>query len=330
MPYRQTTVSGFAAIALRNAEIEVVAVPSIGMKLTHLRRLRRGREWLWRSDQIPLSLPKAGASYVETADSGGWDECFPTVGPSPLPGAEPPVRLPDHGELWSAAWGASVLERGRETVLAASARGTLLPYEFTREAALDPDEPVLRLRYHLRHTGGAGSAAFPWIWSSHPLLNVQAGTTLDLPTMRQVRIDQVHGRPDLDADDTVAWPGAVGGTAERFTCPEMPEGAVGWAVKLFGDVGESGRMTVTDPRAGERLEIAVRPAEVPQVGIWINMRGWAPEGRTPYYNLALEPCIGAPDSLARAVEEWQTAQSLGPGEERSWELEVRLPDPEEA
>ena len=102
MPFRQTTVSGFPAIALRSAELEVVVVPAIGMKLTNLRR-PGGREWLWRNHQIPLALPEPGASYVETADSGGWDECFPTVAPCPIPGAPADTTpLPDHGELWSA------------------------------------------------------------------------------------------------------------------------------------------------------------------------------------------------------------------------------------
>ena len=67
-----------------------------------------------------------------------------------------------------------------------------------------------------------------------------------------------------------------------------------------------------------------RPDEVPQVGIWINRRGWAPPGREPYANLALEPAIGAPDSLEEAVLDWRTAPSLDPGEERSWGLEVWL------
>ncbi|HEX7336364.1 MAG TPA: hypothetical protein VF252_04065, partial [Gemmatimonadales bacterium] len=68
------------------------------MKVTNFRRLN-GREWLWRSDQIPLAPARPGASYVETADSGGWDECFPTVGPCPVPGAPPGTPpLPDHGE----------------------------------------------------------------------------------------------------------------------------------------------------------------------------------------------------------------------------------------
>jgi galactose mutarotase-like enzyme len=320
MPYRQTTVTGFPAIALRNAEVEVVLVPALGNRVTHLRRLARGREWLWKNDQIPFALPRAGRSYVETADSGGWDECFPTVAPSPLPGAEPPVMLPDHGELWSAEWEGGVFEDAGGVGYAATARGVRLPYELSREITLDRGEPVVRFRYRLRHTG---DAPFPWLWSSHPLLLVQPGTVVELPTVHQVRVDHVHGREDLAPGDMVSWPGAVGGSAARFV---VPEPGAGWALKCFGDVGASGRMVVTDPRLGERLELEVDPAEVPQVGLWLNFGGWAPEGRRPYFNLGVEPCIGAPDALAAAVEEWGAAPVLRPGETRSWSVAVRLPE----
>ena len=70
--------------------------------------------------------------------------------------------------------------------------------------------------------------------------------------------------------------------------------------------------------------MVVRSDEVPQVGIWINNRGWAPPGRRPYFNLGLEPAIGAPDRLDEAVRDWKTAETLAPGGERGWELEVRL------
>lgn len=287
------------------------------MKLTNLRRLN-GREWLWRSDQIPLAPPQPGASYVETADSGGWDECLPTVGSCPIPGARPGTSpLPDHGELWSAPWTSSVYDGAEGTTLAGSAQGTAFPYEFHRRVTLDPAEPVVRLSYALRHTG---EAPFPWIWSAHPLLNVQPGSVLDLPGVTQVKIAAVHGRDDLSVNDVVSWPGAIGGDAARFTFPA--EG--GWAVKLFGDLTGEGRMILTDPRRGERLEMMVQPTQVPQVGVWINCRGWAPPGRTPYYNLALEPCIGAPDRLDIAVREWHTAQTLQPSEERDWSVSLRL------
>jgi galactose mutarotase-like enzyme len=318
MSFRQTRVSGFPAVALRSAELEVVAVPSIGMKLTNLRRLN-GREWLWRSDQIPLALPEQGTSYVETADSGGWDECFPTVGPCPIPGApENTPLLPDHGELWSALWSSSVYVHAAGTTLVGSAQGSAFPYEFQREVILDPQQPVVRLRYRLRH---GGNTPFPWIWSSHPLLNVQPGSELTLSGVTQVKIDAVHGRDDLSENDVVSWPGAIGGNADRFTFPEKG----GWAIKLFGDLTGESTLRLTDPRKGEQLEMVVRAAEVPQVGVWINCQGWAPPGRKPYYNLALEPCIGAPDRLDVAVSDWRTAQILEPGEEREWSLEVRLP-----
>jgi galactose mutarotase-like enzyme len=97
-------------------------------------------------------------------------------------------------------------------------------------------------------------------------------------------------------------------------------------VKIFGDLGREGRMVLADPRRGERLEFVVRPDEVPQVGVWINCRGWAPSGLNPYYNLALEPCIGAPDRLDIAVRDWRTAQILNPGEERTWSVDVWLRD----
>lgn len=294
-----------------------MAVPAVGMKLTNLRR-PRGREWLWRNDQIPLAAPRAEASFVEAGDSGGWDECFPTVAPSPVPGAPagtPP--LPDHGELWSAGWTSSVFGHDGGTTLTASAAGRILPYEFHRELVVDAHEPILRLRYRVRNTG---DSAFPWIWCAHPLFTLQPGTTLHTPTMHQVRLDAALGIPDLSRGDIVPWPAAFGGEGDAFVLPG--EGA--WAAKLFGDVGPSGRMILTDPRRGERLEIRVRPEEVPQVGIWINNRGWAPPGRRPYLNLGLEPAIGAPDSLEEAVRDWKTAQSLAPGEERGWGLEVRL------
>ncbi len=299
--YRQTAVCGFPAIALRSPEIEVVVVPAIGMRITNLRRLR-GREWLWRNDQIPLAAPRPGATYSETADFGGWDECFQTVAAS-------------HGELWSASWSSSVYQHSGGTTLTSSVQGTVSPYQFQRDLTLAPQEPLLRLRYLLRHLG---EAPFPWIWSTRLLLNIQPGSTLTLPTVTQMRVAGVHGRNDLRRDMVVDWAAELGGEGQSLTLSSE-------SAELFGDVGSSGRMSLTDPRRGERLELVVDPMEVPQVGVWINAHGWAPPGRTPYYNLALQPCIGAPDDLTEAVR-WGTARMLSPGEECGWGVEVWLRD----
>lgn len=317
------SVAGLPAIALRSPELELIAVPAAGMRITHLRRVR-GREWLWRNPALPLSPPAAAASlppdraYVEGADSGGWDECFPTVAPSPVPGGWP-GELPDHGELWQAHWESAVWEDPAGATLAASATGERLPYEFHRSITLAADAPEARFDYRLRHTG---DRPFPWLWSAHPLLLVQPGTALDAPGLRQVRLAAVFGREDLAAGDIVSWPGGIT-AADRFVMPPPS----GWAVKCFGNAAD-GPVVVTDPRRGERLEIVADPAEVPHLGLWINAGGWAGGGGEPYYTLGVEPCIGAPDRLADAVEAWETALVLQPGEERRWRLTVRLPEPE--
>ena len=89
MSFRQTSVSGFPAVALRSAQVEIVAVPAIGMKLTNLRRLN-GREWLWRSGIPGREAVRPGAAFV---DAGGLEECLPTI-----------AGDPDHGDVWSRPW----------------------------------------------------------------------------------------------------------------------------------------------------------------------------------------------------------------------------------
>lgn len=314
MPYRQTAVAGIPAIALQSRHLELVVLPTIGGKISHLHR-RAGREWLWQSEQIPLALPREGASFAETGDSGGWDECFPTIGASPVPGVPGNIMLPDHGELWSAPWQCTVYERPAGTVFSGTVRGRRLPYEFQREVLLDRNDPVIWVRYRLRHLG---QQPFPFVWSAHPLFNVQPGFRLALPGVRRVRVDAVHGRGDVRPGQELAWP--PDGSGESFVFPATDR----WAMKLFADFGKSGRAVVTDPAGGEQLEVRPANGDIPHIGIWINCHGWAPAGRTPYYNVGLEPCIGAPDRLDEAVLGWKTFGTLEPGEERLWGVEVEV------
>lgn len=323
MPFRQLTVSGFPALALSNDEIEVVCVPSLGGKLTNLRR-HRGREWLWRNPAIPLRESEWGASYVETADSGGWDECFPTVGPSPMPGAAPgePLLL-DHGELWALPWQHTVSDGPDGVTLTGRVEGRLLPYDFQREITLPERGAEIGISYLLRHRG---EVPFPFIWAAHPLLNVQRGTRLVLPAAGRTRVISAVGRADLSEGEELPYPFEHEGGGWEFP------GDAGWALMLGVDLGPSRRIEVTDPVRGERMMIETS-AGVDQVGLWINAGGWVPSqlngrpGPAPYVNLGIEPCIGVPDRLDRAAGRWNGAATLHVGEELRWSVRVSLPDP---
>jgi len=322
MPYRQTTVAGLPALSLYTERIELVAVPGAGARITHLRLRRRGREWLWRNQALPFVLPppespSSPTAYVDWYDHGGWDECFPTVGACPRPGVPDQPRLPDHGELWHARWRHEVLTREGVTTWRSVTECRTVPAIFSRRVELNEDDdsadPTVTMQYDLRSTA---TEPFPYLWSAHPLLNVQPGTTVELPGVSRVRVGAVHGPSDLPVDTEVVWPLEHG---DRYTLPASG----GWAAKLFARAAPEGRAVVTDPLRGEALEFQWDAREIPWVGLWINPGGTGPEG-TPHYNFAVEPCLAAPDRLDRAVSDWQVAPILRPGEARTWRLTVIL------
>ncbi len=315
MPYRQTTVAGLPALSLYNDELELLAVPSAGARITHLRR-RRGREWLWQNPALPIvvppiEIPASPTAYVDRHDSGGWDECFPTVGPCPLPGADPAVALPDHGELWCATWQHDLLANAEVTTWRSVTRCRTVPAEFQREVTLDGD--AVHFDYRLRSTG---TVPFPYLWCAHPLFAIQPGTRLEIPGVSRARVGAVRGRHDLSAGGETVWP-LDGG--EAFTVPEQG----GWAALLHMDSPGGGLARLTDPTRGETLELHWDAVAIPFVTLWMNMGGWAPSGE-PYVNLAVEPSLAVPTTLDEAAAIPGMAPILPPQGERVWRLTVTL------
>ena len=100
-----TFVQGFRGIELHNGLISVTVLPELGGKISSIRNVATGREWLWTSPFIEYKEPRYGASYIEEYDSGGIDECFPTVDACHHP-SHPwdGVYVPDHGEVFSQEW----------------------------------------------------------------------------------------------------------------------------------------------------------------------------------------------------------------------------------
>lgn len=320
--------------------------PALGGKIGALRLA--GREWLWTNDQLPRVAPTPDvaadddASYVETADTGGYDECLPTVGACTVdvPGTGR-VALPDHGELWSQP---GVTERlpSADGSAAAVTRwtGRRLAYAFSRTLTVGTDGAV-RIDYALT---SRAAEAMPFLWSAHPLLAFTPDTRLDLPIAARVRVAAEHGITFGGEGAEHRWPVLRVGDAQTtrfgpreldFTRPAAVAhmlaasegGAAGYACKLFLDlprasVGRTVRLGVE--QAGARLEVEVDPGEVPHLGLWLNHGGWTPtRDRRPYYNLGFEPCLGVPDALDAALGHWQGASWLAPGDTRRWTLTWR-------
>jgi hypothetical protein len=292
----------------------VVIVPALGGKITGLTMC--GRQWLWASDVTPYARGIDGTSYVETADSGGFDECFPTVGACRIPGwvrSFGGIELPDHGELWSQEPMLDIRTGadGQRAIL--TWQGTRLPYRLQRSVRVGPGGDVL-MEYAAVNDG---AERLPFIWSAHPLFPMTPHTRLTLPDGARLR---VFARHEIELGETRSehrWPFVRGG-GKLFDFVVPYAVAKRYACKLFLDMPE-GHATL---REGDvELSVAFDTGEVPHFGLWLNKRGWTPFRREdPYLNLAFEPCIGAPDTLSEALGDWKSAAWLEVGEERRWSL----------
>ena len=312
-------------IVLANGGTSITIIPALGGKIASMRLA--GREWLWTSDVIAPVAPDErvaaddAVSYVRTADTGGYDECFPTVGacvvPASVPGAGG-VRLPDHGELWSQAPRVRVDRDAGRALLVATWEGRRMPYVFERAAEVLADGRV-ELRYAATNRG---AQPIPFLWSAHPLLPLTARTRLVLPDRARMRVYAEHNVPLGGAGSEHEWPHVeVGGVARSFARPAAV--AERYACKLFLDLPAHARRLAVEEGAA-RLEVEIDAAEVPHFGLWVNNRGWTPfDGGTPYQNFAFEPCIGAPDTLDDALGAWNAPAWLGVGETRRWTLTWR-------
>jgi galactose mutarotase-like enzyme len=311
----------FGSAELRAGETRVVIAPALGGKITTLEM--GGRDWLWRNERIPFAPPQDGAaSWAETGDSGGYDECFPTVGACTIPSWIPRyggLELPEHGELWSQS-AAFELETQQPAAAEGSGlcatcvwTGERMPYRFERTVFVEPSGAVV-MRYTVTNEG---QERLPFIWSAHPIFPLTPDTRLILPEGARVRVYAQHGIELFGSDAEHVWPRLL--TPSGVVDMSHPD-TIGkrFACKLFFDM-KGGYAAIEEGDA--RLQVTFDVSEVPNFGLWINKRGVSPfRRRRPYTNFGFEPAIGAPDTLSDALGAWNSAHWLEGGETRRWSL----------
>ena len=306
----------FESVLVNTGALSLSLVPELGGKISSLRDLRSGREWLWRNPRLPYRRAAPDEAYVAVADTGGWDECFPTVAPCLYPSAPWSGRaLPDHGELWSQAAALDVTETGDQATLHTRWHGAALPYRFERQVTVTAGSARLRADYTVANLG---EAELHFIWSIHPLLAIEPGMQLQLPPARYNRWSSVPA--DGVGDSGLSFPLSLAG----HDLAALPDASAGVALKLWSEALAEDQGWATLCARDCELRMRWDPARLPQVGFWMNLGAWAGDGGQPYYNLGLEPCIGAQDSLADAVTRHHVFAILPPGGVRTWWLEMEL------
>lgn len=295
-------------LLLENDHLSVRVLAEAGGKIVSLRGMPDGRDWLWHNPHLPVRTPVYGASYVETMDSGGWDEIFPSVLADEVGG----LSIPDHGDLAGLPW--QVVEHLPDR-LVMEVRTRFAPCLLRRGMALAGDR--LKMCYSVRNEG---VETVPYVWCAHPLIALEPGMRLIMPEGVRMTVTGGAGFPLVEGFDWPHLPGA--GAMDVIPDPEAP-GFHPVAVKMFSAAGAVGRMTVLRPSDDSVLELDWNPAEIPHLGLWMNLGAWSGCGSPPYFNLGIEPSTAAADRLTDACEQG-SARRLEPGAVAEWALFVRV------
>ncbi len=300
-------------MTLTREGLSVSVIPDLGGKITAIRRVASNRNALLEPSGMPPRLYRrahCGASFEEY-DTSGFDECFPTIAACQSPDDET-KQLPDHGELWSAAW----MCHAPGNALDMEARGRAsFPYTFRRRLTITGE--TLRLDYELESESDQPMRV---LWSAHPLLAVSEGSRIYLPPeVDSLFVNWSAGERLGRYGDRCAWPGTDDKCLDVLRSPEART-----ADKLFTCKLCEGFCAFHDRASDESIIFRFDAARTPYVGLWICQGGWpTAQGVEKHFTVALEPCSGRPDALSEAAGRGECLY-LEPRAVERWWLEVTL------
>jgi hypothetical protein len=309
-----SSTAGFGLVQLANDRLVASFLPELGAKMSSLKSASTDREFLLQPPDRPYRPATYGASFAEF-DTSGFDECCPTVSECKYPKGEfAGATMPDHGDLWSTAWQYDI----GDGELYFEACGTSLPYIFRKSVRLEGNAVVLR--YEIASTG---SREFAFLWSAHPLLAVEPGCRIVLPTdVSGVFVNWSREERLGKYGDSCGWPFARTTRGEEVDLAELTTVNAHTADKLFTSRLSTGECALSYPRTDEALVFQFDPLLVPYLGIWISQGGW-PSPDHGHFTAALEPCTGRPDSLREAINMGE-CDVLQPGQKKMWELRLEV------
>jgi len=292
---------------LKNSELSVEVLPAEGGRISSLKSLHSGMEFLTQSRRRG-QYPQSGLdARFQDGPCAGIEECLPTVGPS---GPETEGgAAPDHGDFWQLPW---KLLTASDTYASLGTVGFSRTLRFSKQLSLEHN--TLRVAYTVEN---AGSTAQSFLYACHPLFAVSAGDRVLLPSkIREVRLDCSKGDRLRASGSIVTWPttksgfrldmtlGPEAGTAEMFYTSRLQDGLCGIYREASGHV----------------LEVSFDSKRLPYLGLWLCYGGWPSDGEEPrQYAVALEPTTSPVNSLVNA-QRTNTAISLKAGETYDWEI----------
>ena len=275
--------------------LRMLVDPAHGGRIVSLRHDEH--EWLAPSTPAP-----AGATAFVHAGTGGWDEALPTV----TPGA----GLPDHGDLWNTVW--EVVEATPSTLTLA---GFSASADVRLERTITATGDGLELRYRASTTADTDRS---FLWSAHPLVAAERGTTFDLPGVTELTEEHpVRGRAR-----TAPRPSWAAGSERQGVKAFVPSSSLdrtaGPDAAAAADAADAAVAASITRADGRRLTLTWDPDEIPWLGLY-----WDTGEFSTGPVIALEPTSAGTDSAEREADGW----TVRAGRPLTWTIAVRADAP---
>jgi hypothetical protein len=288
--FKKFTHNGYDYLGMDNDQLNLIFLPSLGGKMVQLNSKRTGTKF-FHKPQKPYKKAHYGDSF-EKYDTSGFDECFPTIEKTILSlyhDKTEEILLPDHGELWSRPWIYDI----NGNCLKLSISGVELDYEFTKIITLVDNK--IHISYKVKNNCTFG---FGYIWSAHPLLNVEPGNKIYLADdIEEVFLNGSSNDTIGSFGDILPWPYLD----KKNDFSIVRDKSFNSAVKVFTNRLEKGCTAIYKPDTNETLVYGFKTDEIPFLGMWLCYGGWPDYTDHKHLTIGLEPTNGRPDSLEKAI-----------------------------
>jgi hypothetical protein len=257
-----------------------------------------------------LAQPKGEYPHLEPGmdfslgDASGFDDAFPSIDPETVNVGGKQIAYPDHGEIWTMAMRAGLLDGG--VMLTGESR--FLPYRYQKEIRLDGDKVIYR--YTIMHTGGE---PFPCLWACHCLMRYDPDMCLSFPEGTEYA-ENVLQSAELGSCGTQH---TLAGGGYDFTSVPPPESLTMVKYYLQGRI-KAGRCGCRYPSQGMACDMEFDTQMLPFLGFWLTAGGYRGE-----YNCAFEPATSYYDGISRS-QATKTVYMLEHGKTLTFSLSLRL------
>lgn len=297
-------------IILRSASLHVEIEPEQGGRVSSIRSLRSGTEFLTQSLRRNPTVASMEARF-EMGFCAGIEECLPSVGRCDAGTLGGPV--PDHGDFWQIPW---------HVADSNGAQATLWSEGFSRplrlEKTLEVNGDSMYLRYVVRNIG-EDPTSFLYAW--HPLFKVDPEDKVWLPDeVKALRIDYSRFDRLGRKSDAVGWPGTETGVdLSQVLAPEAQTADMLYTSRL-----QRGLCRLERKRSGESLELSFDVERLPYLGVWLCFGGWPGNGYAhQQYAVALEP-TSSPWNTLEEAQRFGQAVILDPDAVYSFVIQLRV------